>query len=124
MVAKDVEESENNKSSMIYEHLFTKTTIIGQLPYVKVKKKIRDISRSTEVCNEDTDMGMVAKDVQESKDNKACIICDNMFTKTTIIGQIPFVNMKKLHVPIHFPLYKSLQLRYRHGSGCERCKRV
>ena len=33
-------------------------------------------------------MGMVVKDVQESDDNKSCIICDNMLTKSTIIGQL------------------------------------
>ena len=31
---------------------------------------------------------MVAKDVQGSEDNKSCITCDNMFTNTTIIGQL------------------------------------
>ena len=31
---------------------------------------------------------MVAKDAQEWEDNKSFIICDNMFTKSTIIGQL------------------------------------
>ena len=48
----------------------------------------RVISRSTEVCKEDIDTGMVVKDAQESEDNKSCIICDNMLAKTTIIGQL------------------------------------
>ena len=33
-------------------------------------------------------MGMVVRDAQEPEDNKSYIICDNMFTKSTIIGQL------------------------------------
>ena len=41
-----------------------------------------DVSPSTEVCNEDTDTAVVAKDAQESENNKSYIICENMFTET------------------------------------------
>ena len=68
----------------------------------------RDIYRSREVCNEDTDMGMVAKDAQESNDNKSCITCDNMFTKTTIIGQITFIEVEKNHIFRDISLFTEL----------------
>ena len=47
----------------------------------------RVISRSTEVCKEDIDTGMVVKDAQESEDNKSCIICDKMFIETKILDK-------------------------------------
>ena len=43
----------------------------------------RDLSRVTEFCNVDKSTGMVSEDAQDSKNNKLCIIGDNMFTKTT-----------------------------------------
>ena len=32
--------------------------------------------------------GVLTKDAQESEDNKSFIICDNIFSQTTIIGQL------------------------------------
>ena len=53
----------------------------------------RVISRSTEVCKEDIDTGMVVKDAQESEDNKSCIICDKMFIETEIFDKYYFISI-------------------------------
>ena len=68
----------------------TRTTNIWQMLLYKWKKSLGgvNISPSTELYNYGTDIGMVAKDEQESENNKSYIICDNMFTKTTIFWQI------------------------------------
>ena len=47
-----------------------------------------NVSPSTKLHNQGTDIGVVEKDAQECEDNKSYIICDNMFTKTTIIGEL------------------------------------
>ena len=56
----------------------------------------RVISRSTEVCNEDIDTGMVAKDAQESEDNKSCIICDIIYIETKILDKYIFISIFNL----------------------------
>ena len=50
---------------------------------MKKNKISRDIYRSREVCNQDTDTGMVAKDAQGYENNISCITCDNMLNRTT-----------------------------------------
>ena len=55
-----------------------------------IEKKIIggvDVSPSKEVCSSDTDTGVLAKDAQESEDNKSCIICDKMFIETKIFDK-------------------------------------
>ena len=38
-------------------------------------------------------MEMVARDVQESENNKSCIICDRMFIETEIFDKYYFISI-------------------------------
>ena len=67
-----------------------------------------DISLSKEVCKEDTDTGMVAKDAQECENNKLYIICDNMSAKTTFFDKYICKYEKKSQNEVHFRLWGGL----------------
>ena len=58
------------------------TNIVGELNNRKENHWGVDVSPTTEVWNYYTDTAVVAKDAQESEDNKSYKICDNMFIKT------------------------------------------
>ena len=61
-----------------------------------------NVSPSTKLHNQGTDIGVVEKDAQEWEDNKSYIICDIMSSKTTIFDKYICKYEKKSQNEVHF----------------------